>query len=51
MVGNFEVGKQFDALKICTTVVNSPCDIFEKDTVLDTIQKFFYLGKNCEKKK
>ena len=44
-IGNFVVGKQFDALRINPCVDNSPFDIFEKDTVNDVIQKFFYLGK------
>ena len=43
-VGNFIVGKEFDVLRINPSVANSPFDIFDKDTVDDMIQKFFYLG-------
>ena len=45
VIGNFEVGKEFDALRINPSVANSPFDLFQRDTVLDTVQKFLYLGK------
>jgi hypothetical protein len=43
--GNFEMGKDLDALLIDPKSPNSPLDVFEKDTIADIIQKFIYLGK------
>ncbi|KAK2173569.1 hypothetical protein NP493_866g00025 [Ridgeia piscesae] len=43
-VGNFVIGKEFDALRVNPCVSNSPFDIFDKDTTEDTFQKFIYLG-------
>ena len=43
-VGNFEVGKEFDALRIDPCVSDSPFDLFDCDTTDDVIQKFLYLG-------
>lgn len=43
-VGNFEVGKAFDALVIDVTKEGSQIDIFENDTIDDILQKFIYLG-------
>ncbi|XP_013399079.1 guanine deaminase-like isoform X1 [Lingula anatina] len=42
--GNFEVGKEFDALLVDTTVVEGPVDIFKRDSTDDIIQKFLFLG-------
>ena len=44
-IGNFEVGKEFDALLINTCVPGSPIDMFDKDTISDMVQKFIWLGK------
>ncbi|ELU04611.1 hypothetical protein CAPTEDRAFT_178545 [Capitella teleta] len=43
-IGNFEKGKQFDALRINPYVIDSPYDLFKRDEIEDSIQKFFYLG-------
>ncbi|KAK3605569.1 hypothetical protein CHS0354_005873 [Potamilus streckersoni] len=43
-VGNFVVGKEFDALLIDVNVVGSPLDVFKEDTFEDVVQKFMYLG-------
>ncbi|XP_077917804.1 guanine deaminase isoform X2 [Halichoerus grypus] len=47
-IGNFEVGKEFDALLINPKASDSPIDLFSGDLVGDTseavIQKFLYLG-------
>lgn len=43
-IGNFEVGKDFDALFIDPDAEDTPFDCFECDTLEDVIQKFFYLG-------
>ncbi|XP_071153846.1 guanine deaminase-like [Mytilus edulis] len=43
-VGNFEVGKAFDALAVDVTKEGSQIDIFENDTKDDIFQKFIYLG-------
>jgi guanine deaminase len=45
-IGNFQVGKEFDALIIDTA---APCgnpvfDLFERDTNKDKVSKFLYLG-------
>ncbi|XP_034884944.1 guanine deaminase isoform X3 [Mirounga angustirostris] len=48
-IGNFEVGKEFDALLINPKASDSPIDLFSGDLVGDTseavIQKFLYLGR------
>lgn len=44
-IGNFEVGKEFDALLINPKASDSPIDLFHGDFVGDAfIQKFLYLG-------
>ncbi|XP_070287599.1 guanine deaminase [Myotis yumanensis] len=44
-IGNFEVGKEFDALLINPKASDSPIDLFSGDFVGDAfIQKFLYLG-------
>ncbi|KAJ7393703.1 hypothetical protein OS493_003361 [Desmophyllum pertusum] len=43
-IGNFEVGKEFDALLIDPDAEDTPFDCFEDDTLEDVIQKFLYLG-------
>lgn len=42
--GNFEVGKDFDALFIDVEVPDSPFDCFNSDDTKDVVQKFLYLG-------
>ncbi|XP_046792673.1 guanine deaminase isoform X1 [Gallus gallus] len=44
VIGNFEVGKEFDALLINTKASDSPFDLFSADTFEDCLQKFLYLG-------
>uniref|UniRef100_A0A8C6YX70 Guanine deaminase n=1 Tax=Nothoprocta perdicaria TaxID=30464 RepID=A0A8C6YX70_NOTPE len=44
VIGNFEVGKEFDALLINTKASDSPFDLFSSDAFEDTLQKFLYLG-------
>ncbi len=44
-VGNFVVGKEFDALRVNMSVANSPVDVFNRDKFEEMVQKFFYLGK------
>ncbi|XP_067670419.1 guanine deaminase-like isoform X2 [Haliotis asinina] len=43
-IGNFQVGKDFDAIVVDPLVENSPFDVFSTDTFLDIIQKFLFLG-------
>ncbi|XP_067670416.1 guanine deaminase-like [Haliotis asinina] len=42
--GNFQVGKDFDAIVVDPVVENSPFDVFPNDTFSDVIQKFLFLG-------
>ncbi|XP_062455734.1 guanine deaminase isoform X1 [Rhea pennata] len=44
VIGNFEVGKEFDALLINTKASDSPFDLFSADAFEDILQKFLYLG-------
>ncbi|XP_035414386.1 guanine deaminase isoform X1 [Cygnus atratus] len=44
VIGNFEVGKEFDALLINTKASDSPFDLFSGDTFEDSLEKFLYLG-------
>ncbi|XP_010218460.1 PREDICTED: guanine deaminase [Tinamus guttatus] len=44
VIGNFEVGKEFDALLVNTKASDSPFDLFSSDAFEDTLQKFLYLG-------
>ncbi|XP_069103656.1 guanine deaminase-like [Argopecten irradians] len=44
IIGNFEVGKEFDALIIDPKAPTSVIDVFENDTIEDVIQKFVFLG-------
>lgn len=43
-IGNFEEGKEFDALVIDIDSAESPVDIFSKDSKSDLIQKFIFCG-------
>ncbi|KAK2565376.1 Guanine deaminase [Acropora cervicornis] len=43
-IGNFEVGKDFDALLIDVEAQNSAFDCFDRDNTMDVIQKFLMLG-------
>ncbi|XP_072017287.1 guanine deaminase-like [Amphiura filiformis] len=46
-IGNFEVGKEFDALIIDPHAANSPFHVYDTlytDTIEDIVQKFLYLG-------
>ncbi|XP_025060242.1 guanine deaminase isoform X3 [Alligator sinensis] len=44
IIGNFEVGKEFDALLVNSKASDSPFDLFAADTFEDSFQKFLYLG-------
>ncbi|XP_064032544.1 guanine deaminase isoform X2 [Pogoniulus pusillus] len=44
VIGNFEVGKEFDALLINTKASDSAFDLFSADNFEDILQKFLYLG-------
>lgn len=46
LVGNFEVGKEFDALLVSLDCPGSQVDIFDDDTPEDLVQKFIFLGDN-----
>ncbi|KAF9425012.1 hypothetical protein BGZ94_007927 [Podila epigama] len=50
-IGNFEVGKEFDAILVNTNVENSPVDIFDHDTVETQFEKYLFVGddRNNEK--
>ncbi|KAF2075595.1 hypothetical protein CYY_003100 [Polysphondylium violaceum] len=43
-IGNFLVGKEFDAQIIDPYVANGPFDVFEADSLKDIFQKFIFLG-------
>lgn len=43
--GNFESGREFDALLIDPNTSNSPLDIFPSDKAEDIVKKFLYTGK------
>ncbi|XP_076453560.1 guanine deaminase-like [Babylonia areolata] len=42
--GNFEVGREFDALLVDPEVKDSPLDLFPFDSVKDVVHKFLYYG-------
>lgn len=44
VTGNFEVGKEFDALIIDPSATESIVDVFEDDTLEDCFDKFLYTG-------
>ncbi|KAF9906425.1 hypothetical protein EC991_000672 [Linnemannia zychae] len=50
-IGNFEVGKEFDAVLVNTSARNSPMDIFEHDTIRTKFEKYLFVGddRNNEK--
>lgn len=43
-IGNFEVGKEFDALVVDMNVDNSSAHYFDNCTALELLQKFVFLG-------
>eukprot|EP01132_Coremiostelium_polycephalum_P000862 gene862-1076_t len=43
-IGNFQVGKEFDAQVIDPFSTDSPFDVFQADTIKDIFQKFIFLG-------
>ncbi|XP_063608766.1 guanine deaminase-like [Penaeus indicus] len=43
-IGNFEVGKEFDALLIDTEATGTPLDIFLEDKIEEKVEKFLYNG-------
>ena len=44
-IGNFQVGKEFDAVRVSAEVEDTPYDLFLKDGFNDLLQKFFHLGE------
>lgn len=44
VTGNFEVGKDFDAVLVNTGVPGAPFDVFHEDTLQAIFQKFLFLG-------
>ena len=44
-IGNFAVGKEFDALRVNGCVPFSPYDVFSHDSLDDIISKFLHLGE------
>ncbi|KAG0366763.1 hypothetical protein BGX24_003547 [Mortierella sp. AD032] len=50
-IGNFEVGKEFDAILVNASSDNSPVDIFDHDTVETSFEKYLFVGddRNHEK--
>ncbi|KAG0325610.1 hypothetical protein BG000_001735 [Podila horticola] len=50
-VGNFVVGKEFDAVLVNTAVENSPLDAFEHDSIESMFEKYLFMGddRNNEK--
>lgn len=44
VVGNFQTGKQFDALIIDMDVTNSTADYLHDCSAIDLLQKFIFLG-------
>ncbi|KAF8966201.1 hypothetical protein BGZ46_000413 [Entomortierella lignicola] len=50
-IGNFEVGKEFDAILVNTNVDNSPVDVFDHDTIETKFEKYLFVGddRNNEK--
>lgn len=50
-IGNFEVGKEFDALLIDTKAEDGPIDTFDGDTLDEKLQRFVYIGDDRNIKK
>ncbi|XP_029468299.1 guanine deaminase isoform X2 [Rhinatrema bivittatum] len=44
VTGNFQVGKEFDAVLVSPTVPDGPFEVFADDTFEDIVQKFLFLG-------
>uniref|UniRef100_A0A4W4FXG7 Guanine deaminase n=1 Tax=Electrophorus electricus TaxID=8005 RepID=A0A4W4FXG7_ELEEL len=44
-IGNFEVGKDFDALRVNVSVPGGPLDVFPEDVLKVIVEKFLNLGK------
>lgn len=44
-IGNFTVGKEFDALHVSLTLPQSPVDVFANESIEDFVQKFIFLGE------
>lgn len=43
-IGNFEIGKEFDALVVDINVNDGPLNIFQNNTLEEQLQKFIYCG-------
>ncbi|XP_064640330.1 guanine deaminase-like [Lineus longissimus] len=43
-IGNFEIGKEFDALVIGWEMKRGPFEVFDHESLLDAFQKFLFLG-------
>lgn len=50
-IGNFEVGKEFDAILVNTAAKGSPVDVFAHDTIQSMFEKYLFVGddRNNEK--
>ncbi|KAF9188124.1 hypothetical protein BGZ51_000841 [Haplosporangium sp. Z 767] len=50
-IGNFVVGKEFDAILVNTAIDNSPVDVFDHDSVETKFEKYLFVGddRNNEK--
>ncbi|XP_030049725.1 guanine deaminase isoform X2 [Microcaecilia unicolor] len=44
VTGNFQIGKEFDAILVSPCVPGGPFDVFADDTFEDVVQKFLNLG-------
>jgi len=44
LIGNFEVGKSFDALHVDLSSPGSRIHLFAHDTLVEMVQKFIMLG-------
>ena len=44
-IGNFEVGKEFDALIVDMCSFDSMVDIFPDETIEDYVEKYLFTGK------
>jgi guanine deaminase len=44
VIGNFEVGKDLDALVVDPEAIESPMTVYKHDDLLDRFQKFLFLG-------
>ncbi|KAF9898334.1 hypothetical protein BX616_004167 [Lobosporangium transversale] len=50
-IGNFQIGKEFDAILVNTSADNSPVDVFDHDSIETKFEKYLFVGddRNNEK--